>query len=492
MSKRILISFGTMLLCIAGLTVLAAVKLADTDGFAAALIVVFGLLAMAIGAGLAWWMNRSIAEPLRDATIVAKRMALGDLSEPYEADAGGELGELQFALQEMCERMFKIVSKVRLGTVTVATTAGFINTDNTALSSRTESQASSLEETASSMEELTSTVRQNADNARQANKLVAAAANSAVKGGQVVHDVVETMGSIKESSRKIVDIISVIDGIAFQTNILALNAAVEAARAGEEGRGFAVVASEVRSLAQRAASAAKEIKELISDSVAKVETGGQLVDEAGHAMNEIVANVKRVEGIMSEIAAASSEQSSGIEEVNKAVMQIDGMTQKNASMVEEASRTAASLLDQAVTLQQSVAVFDLGAREYGSSDEAVELVRQSVEFAHAHGRAAIIEEVNQMNKGRFIDRDLYISIYSMEGRCVAHGANHRLLGVDAATFKDLDGKFFIKDILAIAKSHGDGWVEYKWTHPLTKEAMFKSAYFERVGDLIISCGAWSS
>jgi len=488
---RLIASFGLLLLFVFGLTLLAAVNLTGTSSGALKYIIGFGFVAGMVCVVLAWWVNRSIAEPLQAAITVAKRMAQGDLSEPYEADGQGELGELQLALQEMSERMFKIVANVRNGTVAVASTSGMIAKDNAALSSRTESQASSLEETASSMEELTSTVKQNADNARQANKLVASATESAVKGGKVVNHVVDTMGSIKESSRKIVDIISVIDSIAFQTNILALNAAVEAARAGEQGRGFAVVAAEVRTLAQRSASAAKEIKGLINASVEKVDAGSHLVDEAGVSMRAIVDGVKRVANIMSEIAAASSEQSAGIEEINQAVMQIDGMTQQNAALVEEASRTAATLQDQAVTLSQSVSVFNLGVREFGNDDEAVAMVHEGVGYIHEYGAQAILDEVNKRDKGHFIDRDLYLSIYSMSGQCVAHGTNHRLVGVEASTFKDLDGKLFIQDILNIAKRDGAGWVKYKWSHPVTKETLTKSAYFEREGDLILACGTWS-
>jgi methyl-accepting chemotaxis protein len=237
---------------------------------------------------------------------------------------------------------------------------------NADLSQRTEEQASSLEETASSMEELTSTVKQNAENAKQANQLAASASEVAVKGGAVVSEVVGTMSSINESSKKIVDIISVIDGIAFQTNILALNAAVEAARAGEQGRGFAVVASEVRNLAQRSAAAAKEIKGLIGDSVDKVGAGTKLVDEAGKTMQEIVSSVKRVTDIMSEITAASQEQSSGIEQVNQAITQMDEVTQQNAALVEEAAAAAEAMQEQAQNLAHAVSVFRLDDAAAGS------------------------------------------------------------------------------------------------------------------------------
>jgi len=260
----------------------------------------------------------------------------------------------------MNDNLVDLVGKVRMGTDQITTASSEIASGNLDLSQRTEEQVSSLEETASSMEELTSTVRQNADNARQANQLAAGASEVAVKGGAVVGQVVQTMSSINASSKKIVDIISVIDGIAFQTNILALNAAVEAARAGEQGRGFAVVATEVRTLAQRSAAAAKEIKELISDSVSKVEDGTRLVDEAGATMDEIVSAVKCVTDIMSEISAASQEQSSGIEQVNQAVSQMDEVTQQNAALVEEAA-AAESMQDQAQALTQAVTIFKLSS-----------------------------------------------------------------------------------------------------------------------------------
>ncbi|MCH9638573.1 MAG: MCP four helix bundle domain-containing protein [Betaproteobacteria bacterium] len=302
---------------------------------------------------------RAIVNPLNEAVAVANAVASGDLTSRIDANSTNETGKLLHALKQMNDNLVDLVGKVRIGTDSITTASGEIAHGNSDLSQRTEEQASSLEETASSMEELTSTVKQNADNARQANQLAAGASEVAVKGGTVVGQVVETMSSINESSKKIVDIISVIDGIAFQTNILALNAAVEAARAGEQGRGFAVVATEVRTLAQRSAAAAKEIKELISDSVNKVEDGTRLVDEAGSTMDEIVSSVKRVTDIMAEISAASQEQSSGIEQVNQAITQMDDVTQQNAALVEEATAAAESMQDQAQTLTQAVTVFKL-------------------------------------------------------------------------------------------------------------------------------------
>ncbi|MBS0300415.1 MAG: MCP four helix bundle domain-containing protein [Proteobacteria bacterium] len=316
-------------------------------------------LGIVLAAVIGFLLIRAIMGPLNEAIAVANAVASGDLTSRIEVNSTNETGRLLQALKTMNDNLADLVGKVRIGTNQIATASGEIASGNSDLSQRTEEQASSLEETASSMEELTSTVRQNADNARQANQLAAGASEVAVKGGTVVGQVVQTMSSINESSKKIVDIISVIDGIAFQTNILALNAAVEAARAGEQGRGFAVVATEVRTLAQRSAAAAKEIKELISDSVAKVEDGSRLVDEAGATMDEIVSAVKRVTDIMAEISAASQEQSSGIEQVNQAVTQMDEVTQQNAALVEEAAAAAESMQDQTQALTQAVSTFKL-------------------------------------------------------------------------------------------------------------------------------------
>ena len=320
------------------------------------LILVSGILAV-ISAVL---LTRSIVRPLQEASLMAAELAQGDLTHTIQTNRQDEIGDLIRSINGIGQGLSRVIGDVRTGTHAIHTAADEIASGNADLSARTESQASSLQETASSMEELTSTVRQNADNARQANQLVVSASEVAQRGGDVVFQVIETMGSIRESSGKIVDIISVIDGIAFQTNILALNAAVEAARAGEQGRGFAVVASEVRSLAQRSAAAAKEIKTLIDDSTGKVEHGARLVDDAGNTMQDIVASVRRVADIMSEITCASQEQSAGIEQVNLAVTQMDEMTQQNAALVEEAAAAAESMRDQAEKLTQLVGQFRIG------------------------------------------------------------------------------------------------------------------------------------
>jgi len=318
-----------------------------------------GLGVLAFGAACAWWLTRGIIVPLGRAVEIAVAVAGKDLRSDIEVDSSDETGRLLQALKTMNDGLVEIVAEVRTGTESIASASSQIASGNLDLSSRTEQQASSLEETASSMEELTSTVKQNADNARQANQLALSASEVAQRGGAVVAEVVGTMDEINASSRKIVDIIGVIDGIAFQTNILALNAAVEAARAGEQGRGFAVVATEVRNLAHRSAAAAKEIKELIGNSVVKVDAGSALVNQAGVTMREVVDSISRVTDIMGEITTASVEQSAGIEQVNQAISHMDEVTQQNAALVEQAAAAAASLHDRADALAHVVSVFQL-------------------------------------------------------------------------------------------------------------------------------------
>jgi methyl-accepting chemotaxis protein len=317
---------------------------------------------IALGFALSWWVARLVARPISNALAVARQVADGDLTAEIENSSKDETGQLLDALRVMTGSLQNIVREVRQGTDTINTASAEIASGNMDLSSRTEQQAGALEETASAMEEMTSTVRQNADNARQANQLAASASEIAQTGGNVVSQVVDTMGAINDSSRKIVDIISVIDGIAFQTNILALNAAVEAARAGEQGRGFAVVAAEVRTLAQRSAAAAHEIKVLIDDSVSKVTSGSKLVNEAGTTMNEVVSSVKQVTDIVAEIAAASDEQRQGIEQINTAITHMDETTQQNAALVEQAAAAAKALQEQASHLSQTVSIFKIDSR----------------------------------------------------------------------------------------------------------------------------------
>ncbi len=335
------------------------------------------IVLLLIAAVLYWTIRRMINQPLQQTIAIAARLGAGDLTVNSRTTREDDIGQLLRGIDSVGGGLASVVGDVRRSSEAINVAAREIASGNADLSARTESQAGSLEETASSMEELTSTVRQNADNAQQANQLAGSASEAATRGGKVVDQVVETMSAIRNSSRKVVDIITVIDSIAFQTNILALNAAVEAARAGEQGRGFAVVAAEVRSLAQRSASAAKEIKELIGDSVRSVDDGSELVDQAGASMQEIMSSVQRVADIMSEITAATNEQRSGIEEVNRAITQMDEVTQQNAALVEQAAAAAESLQEQADHLVQAVSVFrlDAGDKVLSLQNRAPQLTR---------------------------------------------------------------------------------------------------------------------
>jgi methyl-accepting chemotaxis protein len=326
------------------------------DRLAATIYIVEAIVLM-LAVLVAWTTTRSITGPLRDAVGVARRVASGDLTSRIEPSGSDEAADLLAALRDMNDGLGRMVSQIRSGAESIAVGAGQVAAGNQQLSSRTEEHASSLEETASTLEEFTTTVRQNAEHAKQASALAGSASATAQKGGEVVTRVVTTFEEVTTSSKRIADIIGVIDGISFQTNILALNAAVEAARAGEQGRGFAVVASEVRSLAQRSAESAKEIRGLIENSVSRVESGARLVEQAGRTMDELVASVKKVAEIMTEIAAASHEQSSGIEQINRAITQMDTVVQMNASLVEEATAAATSMASQATGLAHAVAQF---------------------------------------------------------------------------------------------------------------------------------------
>jgi methyl-accepting chemotaxis protein len=341
------------------------------------IMIVLAVMGVAIGMLLGWLVTRGIVRPLQQAVSAARQVAAGDLTTDIQVATRDETGELMSALKAMNESLARIVADVRDGCESIASASSQIAQGNSDLSQRTEEQASSLEETAASMEELTSTVQQNANNASEADRLVTQASSVAVRGGEVVEGVVQTMSAISDSSRRIADITGVIDGIAFQTNILALNAAVEAARAGEQGRGFAVVAGEVRTLAQRSAVAAKEIKALIDESATRVEGGTRQVDEAGRTMREVVDSVRQVAILVREIASASEEQSSGIGQVNQAVAQMDTVTQQNAALVEEAAAAAASMQEQAGRLAQEVRRFKVDASS-GSAGHAQARLVQAV------------------------------------------------------------------------------------------------------------------
>jgi methyl-accepting chemotaxis protein len=484
----IALGFGGALVPLVALT---AVAFAATEGAARLAVLAAGTGGVLACLCAAAWIVRRVIAPLRASLRAARELSAGDLTRSWEVRSGGEAGHLMASLAELQQRLFGIVSEVRTGTTTVAATSSQMSRDNQALAERTEHQAASLQQTAASMEQFTATVRQNADHAQNANTLVATASAQAAQGGALMAEVVETMGSIRASSRSIVDIIAVIDGIAFQTNILALNAAVEAARAGDQGRGFAVVAAEVRNLAQRCAAAAKEIKGLIGTSVEKVDAGGRLVDDAGHAMQEIVGSVRQIASLMGQISTASREQSDGIDSVNQAIAQIERATQRNAALVEGANRTASTLNEQAVALMHAVSGFQLGAREHGNAQEAMAMVRAGAAFARSHGRQALIDEVNKLGKGRFIDRDLYLMVVSDEVVFLAHGNNPRTLGLGPQS-KDVDGKPFVHEMVRLAKARPEGgWLEYKWAHPVTNQVLTKSTFVQRIGDVVVACGIYA-
>jgi methyl-accepting chemotaxis protein len=449
-----------------------------------------GILTAAVMGTVVWLvLRRSVVVPLQRATEAAQKICSGDLTAQLEISRDDEFGKLLRAVEGITQGVANVIWQLHQGTVTVAQVSSEIAAGNRDLSARTESQASALEETAASIEQLASTVKLNAENAAQANKLAMSASDVAVRGGEEMSQVVATMDSISASARKIFDIIGVIDGIAFQTNILALNAAVEAARAGEQGRGFAVVAAEVRHLAQRSAAAAKEIKTLISSSVDQIENGSSLVGNAGQTMEQMVTSVKRVTHIMGEITHASREQSLGIEQVNQAIAQIDQVTQQNAAMVEEATAAADSLKAQADELTGTASVFRLKAQNHGTAEEATAMVKKAIDSFAANGKEATFAEINS-KLGRFRDRDLYVAVYDLSGRNAAHGANPKLIGKDLIDVQDDDGKYYVRERINIIRTKGRGWQDYKYLNPVTKDVEQKTMYVEGFDDLIVGCGVY--
>lgn len=481
---RLQAAFGLLLLSLVALTSLLLVEAAIRRS--AVLPAVLAVAAMA--AGLAFLALRSVVRRLRALQLAGARLAAGDLTIAHDQE--NTSWELQQAFFAIAALMFRLVADVRLGTMAVASMSGQIKADGVALAARTESQAGALQQTAASVEQLTATVMKTAENANLADRLVATALVNVQAGTRSVDRVVQSMEAIRTSSARVAEIISLIDGIALQTNILALNAAIEAAQAGEKGRGFAVVAGEVRQLAQRSAAAAREVNELVSQAMAQVNLGVGMAGETGQEMKAIDSSIGDLSVVLKEIAVASQEQSRGIQQANQAIAHIDEMTQRNASLVDEAASAASTLHQHASTLSRAVAGFKLGAREFGSADDAVRMVKDAIRFSEEHGRQALIDEVLLFSRGRFIDRDLYLVLNDIAGNRLAHGANARVFGHSNLEQKDADGKFFVKEMNAVARGPGQGWVDYKFPHPITGEVMQKSAYVERSADLVLICGCY--
>jgi methyl-accepting chemotaxis protein len=449
-----------------------------------------GLAGIGVALASAVWILRTLVYPLQAATAAAARLAEGDLRQRIEGQPMGELHTFSVALENVRRGLESLVGQVRASNVNIARSAMQITRDNEALAQRTETQAESLQETAASMEELTAALRQSAASAQQAHALAQTAAGRVEEGSALMTEVVQTMSDIRNSSQSIRDIIGVIDGIAFQTNILALNAAVEAARASEQGRGFAVVAAEVRTLAQRCADAAREIKGLIGSSVENVDAGGLRVDEAGRAMNEIQDAVRQVAELIGQVNGATQEQSIGIDSINNAMARIDGTTQGNAAFVSGSAKTAAALKDRAATLLQSVAAFELGAGQRGTTQDVMALVEEGCTFARRHGPDALLAEVNRLEHGRLVRLDLYLIVVDLgDANFKAHGINPGRVGTGAES-KDLDGRFFTREMVRLAREKGEGWVDYKWKHSVTGEAATRSTFVRREGGLVIGCGIY--
>ena len=475
---------------LAGLALLTALAAWHTQADARHAVLIVGGVLLVVAVVLAMWVSQGLARSIARATNTARSLSKGDLKSPAESVSGGPCAELDAALQALRARLAGTLGDMQKGMTAVAATSSKMARDNSALVTRTREQSASLQQTAAALAQLTATVKLNADHAQQANHEVTTASDRANRGGDVVGQVVSTMGSIKQSSHRIVDIIGVIDGIAFQTNILALNAAVEAARAGEQGRGFAVVASEVRTLAQRSAAAAKEIKALIGESVECVDNGAQLVDEAGRTMEAIVASVQSAAELIRGISQASKEQSGGIQSVSEAIENLDGLVRQNDVVVKDAHSAANTLNQHAVAVMKGMASFDVGARAHGTAAEATALVHRAQAYFNQHGREALVAEIAKLERGAFVDRDLYLMAIAVDSaKFVAHGNNPRVIGNGPAS-KDVDGKLFVVEMARLAKVQGSGWVEYKWEHPVSNEIGVKATYVQRMGDLAVACGIY--
>jgi len=487
-SARVLAAFtaATSLVGIAGLGVTAGIQL---NGAASVAIWIATAVAMTVVGCCNWLLMGRVFAPLGDLVLFGEKILQGDLTAVPKTPAFAEVGEVQRIISSLKDTLLTIVYDVRGGAISIDTTVLSVHTNNQTLSQRNESQSQSIKATSANLADLSATLAQNSENAVNASQQIRAANTQVAGCNQLVRQVASTMESIRSSSNKIADIVAVIDGIAFQTNILALNAAVEAARAGEQGRGFAVVASEVRSLAGRSASEAKNIRKLVTEAVQNVESGSALVSKADQAMLEVVSSIKGINEYMSAIAAASSEQTTNMAQIAGAVEEFAAMTHDNSDLATKALAASVTLKESAKSLAEGVSGYFLGS-EAGTADEAQSLVQKAVALAKEEGLQALIDEVNQLNKGKFVYKDLYLSLYGLDSKVKAHGANRHFVGVDASQVKDTSGKAFITEILEEGRRNGSGWVNYLFAHPTTQEIRPKASYLELVGDVVISCGCY--